>query len=139
MATDIISVVNELKKIRMPLPKAQKIPSDELLSSYEKDLGFIFSEDYKYFLKEANGSLLNGKDALIVTANKNSPRELFINANEAWGLGVPRDWLPICEDNGNYYCIKKSGEVVFWSHDGSSDENWKDLATWIKRVWIEEE
>ncbi|MFY1879169.1 SMI1/KNR4 family protein [Achromobacter xylosoxidans] len=139
MIFDINSVVLELKGLRLSLPKAQVLPSDKLLDAYEKELGFIFPDDYRYFLKEASDSILNGKDSLRVTPGKDSPRELINNANEAWGLGVPRDWLPFCEDNGNYYCLTKCGEVRFWSHDGLSDESWPNLATWIKKVWIDEE
>jgi hypothetical protein len=53
-------------------------------------------------------------------------------------MEVPRKLLPICEDNGDYYCMNKKGEIVFWSADGASDEKWKDLATWIEEVWIGE-
>lgn len=139
MISDISSVVKELKKLRLPLPKAQVLPSDELLDSYEKKMGFIFLDDYRYFLKEASDSLLNGKDCLRVTVDGDSPRELIVYATEAWSLGVPHDWLPFCEDNENYYCLTELGEVRYWSHDGPSDENWPNLATWIKKVWIDEE
>jgi hypothetical protein len=53
-------------------------------------------------------------------------------------LGVPDDLLPICEDNGNYFCMNRRGQVVFWDHNGASDEKWTDLATWINDVWIGE-
>ena len=139
MIFDIDAVVVELKKLRLPLPKAQVLPDDELLDSYEKELRLTFPKEYRYFLKEASDSLLNGKDALRVTSDRDSPRELIVNANEAWRVGVPRDWLPFCEDNGNYYCLTEHGEVKFWSHDGSSDECWPNLAAWIKKVWIDEE
>ena len=54
-------------------------------------------------------------------------------------MDLPRDLLPICEDNGDYYCMNAVGEVVYWSHDGVSDEKWSDLATWIRKVWIARE
>ena len=57
---------------------------------------------------------------------------------EAWEIGVPEDLIPICQDNGDYYGMNKKGQVVFWSHDGATDEKWKDLATWIEEVWIGE-
>lgn len=139
MNYDLETVVAELKSLRLSLPMVQILPNEELLDSYEKELGFVFPEDYKNFLMEAGDSLLNGKDCLRVTINRDSPRELAKSAIEAWGLGLPRDWLPFCEDNGNYYCLTKLGEVRFWSHDGFSDESWPNLATWIKKVWIDEE
>ena len=51
---------------------------------------------------------------------------------------VFEELLPICEDNGDYYCLNQAGEVVFWSHNGATAEKWRNLADWIKQVWIEE-
>ena len=45
-------------------------------------------------------------------------------------------WLPICEDNGDYFCIVPGGQIRYWSPDGGTDESWPNLASWIKDVWI---
>ena len=42
----------------------------------------------------------------------------------------------MCEDNGDFYCINRTGEVVYWSHNGATDERWPNLATWISEAWI---
>lgn len=138
MVVGIIDVVAELKSLRVSLPKAQTLPDDTLLYSYENDLGFKFPDDYRYFLKEASDSIYNGKDALRVTLGRDSPRELITTAKSAWQNGVPSYWLPICEDNGNYYCLTKNRTIEYWSHDGGSPESWTDLAAWIQAVWIGE-
>lgn len=56
------------------------------------------------------------------------------NAKE-WG--IPEDWIPICEDNSNFYCYAPDGTICYWDHNGPNDESWPNLATWIKEVWIE--
>jgi hypothetical protein len=62
-------------------------------------------------------------------------RDLVTVANEAWEMGVPRGWLPFCEDNADYFCLE--GNIVrYWSHNGDTDEHWPDLGTWIDQVWI---
>ncbi|MEA2635772.1 MAG: hypothetical protein QOH92_2539 [Chloroflexota bacterium] len=61
--------------------------------------------------------------------------DLVKKAREAWETGVPRDWLPFCDDNSDYYCVD-GNEVRYWSHNGATDEHWPDLGTWIDRVWI---
>ena len=64
-------------------------------------------------------------------------RELVTVARAAWDAGVPLDLLPICADNGDYYCL--DGRAVrFWSHNGATDESWPSLASWIVEVWIGE-
>ncbi|WP_425270061.1 SMI1/KNR4 family protein [Leptospira noumeaensis] len=35
-------------------------------------------------------------------------------AKEAWTkMNVPKNLLPICEYNGNYYCLNNINEVVY--------------------------
>jgi hypothetical protein len=51
---------------------------------------------------------------------------------------VPKTLLPICEDNANFYCMNDGSEAVFWFHNGSSCEKWRDLASWIEAAWIGE-
>ena len=63
--------------------------------------------------------------------------DLMQTTRAAWALGVPFDFLAICEDNGDYFCL--DGDTVrFWSHDGATSESWPDLATWITEVWLGE-
>ena len=41
------------------------------------------------------------------------------------------------EDNGDYFCIADCGEVVYWSHNGSTDERWPSLTEWHRQVCLE--
>jgi len=64
--------------------------------------------------------------------------DLFDLAEGAWNeMGLPRHLLPFVEDNGDYYCLNAEGEVIFWSHSGSTHERWASLAEWHQRVCVE--
>jgi hypothetical protein len=64
--------------------------------------------------------------------------DLFKIAAAAWGImGVPRDLLPFIEDNGDYFCLTSDGEVVYWSHNGSTDERWPTMAAWHQQVCVD--
>lgn len=139
MSIEISDAIAELKSVRMSLPNRQQLPDDDLISDYERELGISFFDDYKIFAKEASDSIFNGKDALRLTVNRDSPRELVSAVMEAREQGVPESWLPISEDNGNYYCLLEDGSVTYWSHDGRSNETWPNLASWIKHAWIDGE
>lgn len=139
MGMNIIDAVAELKRVRVLLPNAQRLPDDELIIAYEHELGISFSDEYKIFTKEASDSIFNGKDALRLTVDRNSPRGLLNVIAEARAQGVPYSWLPISEDNGNYYCLLEDGSVSYWAHAGCSNENWPNLASWIKHAWIDGE
>ena len=47
------------------------------------------------------------------------------------------------EDNGNYYCFdlssaKEDYKVVYFSHDGLSEETWPNFLVWVEKCWIKE-
>ncbi len=55
----------------------------------------------------------------------------------ARNIGVPNELIPICEDNGDFFCIKPDGSVQLWSHNGKSNEKWDSLYDWVKDVWLQ--
>lgn len=69
-------------------------------------------------------------------------REFYLReVHDAWDQGVPKDWLPFCNDNGDYHCINfDTGEVRFWSSDAldfteSTGDQWSSFYEWIVDDW----
>ncbi len=139
MTYTIDKAINDLKKIDIS-KTSQPLPDDFLISNYEKATSFIFPEDYKVFLKSASNVIAGSFSALRLNPNMREEfGELQYAIKEARENGMPVSYLPICEDNSDYYCFSPDGKIRFWSHDGASDESWPDLATWIRKVWIEQD
>lgn len=136
MNQEFISIIDDLIKLSGESYIKTNPPTDSLIESYQKDIGFVFSDEYKFFLKNASTILYGTKDPLIITQDKSSRSELSIAILEGRRMGLPNDWLPICEDNGDYYCITPDGTVRFWTSNGSTDEKWPNLGDWIKEVWM---
>jgi len=111
------------------------LPTDALLADYEKRLGLCFHPDFRYFIKKVGYASCNGLSNLTL----GEPRldDLLEYSQYAKEIGVPHDWLPIMHDNGDYFCLKPDGTVVFWSHNGLVDEQWDSLADWIEDVWVD--
>lgn len=80
-----------------------------------------------------------------------SPQAIFHNhptqgtltvITEAWKDGVPREYLPFCLDNSDYYCIHlQTGRVRFWSHheqafSDSPNDMWNSFNEWVVNDWI---
>jgi hypothetical protein len=133
---NIETVIEKLKGLSIDTPIKAKLPDDLLIDEYEKKLGLKFPVDYRKFLKEASHVFVGTLSPLTVSENYNVYGEVYYSFIELNNLGF-RDLLPICEDNGDYYCLAEDASVVFISHDGYIDESWPDLATWIEKVWIE--
>ncbi|MCF9000225.1 SMI1/KNR4 family protein, partial [Acinetobacter nectaris] len=51
---NINSIINELKYLSGENRLNIELPNDALIAKYEKEIGFIFSEDYKKVLKEVS-------------------------------------------------------------------------------------
>jgi hypothetical protein len=60
----------------------------------------------------------------------------------AWSYGVPKDYLPFCCDNADYYCVSLiTGRVRFWSHyeeafSDNFDDMWESFNAWVSKDWI---
>jgi hypothetical protein len=131
--------IKELRDRNEEVPTPMRLPTVEEVAAAEKEIGVQLHPDLKQYLLQASDVVFGTKEPVTVsdaTFNTHLPEV----CNQAWDeMDVPRKLVPICEDNGDYYCMNKKGEVVFWSSDGATDEKWKNLATWIEEVWIGEE
>jgi hypothetical protein len=134
---DLNSVISELRELNEPVPKPMRLPTEEEVNKVEAELGIHFHPDYRKYLLSASDVVYGTLEPCTITPD-GGHTDLLEVARTAWTeLDVPKKLLPICEDNGDYYCMNKSGRIVFWSGDGQSDEEWPDLATWIKEVWMD--
>jgi len=131
-------VIAELRELNEAVPKPLRLPTEDEVKAAESQLGMKFPADYREYLLTASDVVYGALEPAIVIPDAGHLALADI-AETAWDeMEVPRELLPFCEDNGDYYCLNQSGEVEFWSHDGATDEKWKDLGTWIKKVWIDE-
>jgi SMI1-KNR4 cell-wall len=131
-------VLQRLRTLNEPVPKPLRLPTVAEIADVEHRLGVAFHRDYRKYLLQASDVVYGTKEPATITA-PGSHTDLAAICKHAWeGWGVPRHLLPICEDNADFYCMNAAGEVVFWSHNGQTDERWPNLATWINDVWIEE-
>lgn len=115
-------------------------PDDDTIAYYENELGLKFHDLYKIFLKQLSDCVVDDYDFFTLTPSNQKPffSDLITEAVKAWGLGVPRNWIPFCEDNGNYFCVDEEGVVHYWDHNGPTDERWDNLADWMQQVLIDE-
>lgn len=136
MAYTMENAIADLRAHSLDTPQKPSLPDSDLVDAYERRIGFSFPADYRQFLMEASDVFVGAITPLIITESGEGPDELSVVLQEARDVGVPAEWLPICEDNGDYYCLTKEGTIRFWSHDGTTEESWPDLAIWIRDVWI---
>ena len=129
--------IRELRARSRVVPQPPRLPTVEEVDAAEVFLRAKLHPDYRTFL-------LTGSDAVVgrlepaTLANPGAHTHLLEVVRSARESGVPGDLLPICEDNGDFYCMSKDGSIRYWSRNGATDETWPSLGNWIREVWINE-
>ena len=129
-------VTAKLRDLNEPVPKPLKLPSQGEVRDIQTKLGLRFHPDYVRYLLEVSDVVVGALEPATIPVDSG---HTFIGhvVSNAWEMGVPKTLVPIAEDNGDYYCMNEAGEVLFWSHNGITDEKWPSLETWIHDVWID--
>lgn len=114
-----------------------RIPTDAEIAEAERKLDFKFPSTYVEFLK-GGSNVANAVFEPAVILPGCSYLDIFEIAETAWGqMGVSKEWLPFVEDNSDYFLISQAGEVKYWSHSGTTNEKWPNLAAWFQQVCVE--
>jgi hypothetical protein len=135
---DLTDAFALLRARNEPVPRPLRLPTVSEVDDAERRLGVPFPSDYRRYLLECSDVVYGTIESVTLT-RPDSHTDLFKVVDSAWkSYGVPRELLPICETNADFYCMNSRGEILFWSHNGWSTEKWPSLADWIEQVWLEE-
>jgi cell wall assembly regulator SMI1 len=145
-------VIIELSKFHDDLLYLGESINDNRIELFEKEIGFLLPEDFKYLIRRHNGLSLSGTEIKgIDSANGESAlSQLYKFEHYEVGNPMPVELLPFSADGmGNHYCFNlsemKDGScpVVFWQHDFEYDNSNEveicndNIIAWIKEVMIE--
>ena len=124
-----------LRSVNEPVPIPMRLPTAAEVEALERDLGLAFHPDYRRYLLEASDVVFGVYEPSTV-ADPRSHTHLPTVLDMARREGLHPAWVPLCCDNGDYFYIKPTGEVVYWSHGAETGERWPNLAAWIDDVWL---
>lgn len=132
-------LVQRLRLLNEEVPTPMRLPTTDEVTAAEKELGIRFHPDLRQYLLELSDVVFGTLEPVTIT-DPESHTHLIDVCESAWNdYEMPRTLTPFCEDNADFHCLNDKGEVVFWSHNGTTDEKWSNLAAWIEEVWIGEE
>lgn len=127
----------QLRALNRSVPIPRRLPSKEEVAAAESATEITFPEQFRQYLLEVSDVNVGDKEPVIL-GRPNAHTDFASVLESARAMGVAEELIPICEDNGSYYCVEASGRVVFWDQASSSDESWPSVADWILAVWIGE-
>ena len=114
-----------------------RLPTEEEVAAVEDELGISFYPDYRRFQLEASNVDCGVLEPGLVLSGLQAYLDLRVIAGKGWQVGVPRDSLPFCTDNGNYYFIDPLGTVRYWDHDSGGESGRRaTFAEWIMEDWL---
>jgi hypothetical protein len=131
--SDLSEAFAEVRRLDRPVSR-HSLPTEAEVAAVERILGRPLHEDFRRYLLEVSDVSCGTKEPVTIRVGGHT--DLLNVVADARAYEVPDDLVPICEDNADFYCMTGLGEIVYWSHDGTTDERWPDLATWIREVWI---
>ena len=57
--------------------------------------------------------------------------------SRAWDLGMPREFIVICEYDGGFAHISEDGAIGYWhADDGETDKQWESFWHWAQEEWL---
>lgn len=129
-------IIDMLRDSNQPVPVPLELPDEDVLVEVEEQILLPIPRDMRTYLLEAS-DVVYGSLEPVTAADPYAHTYLPEVTAMAWSEGVPRYLVPLCEDNGNYYCVEPDGEVVLWCDGDLTDETWPSIWHWIHDVWLE--
>ncbi|PZW45555.1 SMI1/KNR4 family protein [Pseudomonas sp. URMO17WK12:I2] len=132
-------VIEQLRELNEPVPVPLELPEEELLVEIEEQILINLPFELREFLLKVSDVVYGRLEPVTVT-DPQSHTYLPEVASVAWSLGMPRELVPICEDQGNYYCVEQDGTVLLWDgeEEDLTDDSWDSVWHWVREVWLEE-
>ncbi|MFL0800849.1 MAG: SMI1/KNR4 family protein [Agarilytica sp.] len=118
------------QSVSMPL----ELPTEDELVCIEEEILISLPHDLRKYLLEASDAIIGALEP-VTAADPRSHTYLPEVTARAWDIGLPREYIPVCEYNGGYACIAEDGKVFFWDGQALTIE-WEDFWMWCKDVWL---
>ena len=116
-------VIERLRTLNEQVPRPRRLPSESEVAGAEERAGVRLHDDLRHYLVAAS-DVVFGTIEPVTLGGGHTDFESVLQRREAIRSSGRVD--SVCEDNGDYYCITSDGEVVYWSHNGTTDERWPD-------------
>ncbi|MGB0360986.1 MAG: SMI1/KNR4 family protein [Endozoicomonas sp.] len=129
-------IIDELREHALDVSVPLELPDDDQLVEIEEQILVPLPYELREFLLNVSDIIYGSIEPVTVT-DPHSHTFLPEMAANAWAKGMPRELIPICETNGEYYGISEEGEVVRWADGEVTDDSWPSIWLWAKDVWLE--
>ena len=128
-------LIDELREANQPVPIPLELPEEDDLVEVQEALFISLNEDFQQFMLTVS-DVVYGSLEPVTASDPTSHTYLPEIAAIAWDAGLPRDLVPLCEHQGNYYAVNEEGEVQYWEGGVKSEQSWESVWYWVRDVWL---
>ena len=128
-------VIDELRERALDVAVPLELPDDDQLVEVEEQILVPLPYELREFLLQVSDVVYGSIEPVTVTDPLSHTYLPEVAAN-AWAAGLPRELIPICETQGEYYGISEEGEVVRWAEGEVTDDSWPSIWLWARDVWM---
>ena len=128
-------LIDELREANQPVPIPLELPEEDDLVEVQEALFISLNEDFQEFMLTVS-DVVYGSLEPVTASDPTSHTYLPEVAAIAWDAGLPRDLVPLCEHQGNYYAVNEEGEVQYWEGGVKTEQSWESVWYWVRDVWL---
>ncbi|WP_257264296.1 SMI1/KNR4 family protein [Endozoicomonas sp. ONNA2] len=129
-------IIEELRERALDVSVPLELPDEDQLVEVEEQILVPLPYELREFLLHVSDVIYGSIEPVTVTDPQSHTYLPEVAAN-AWAEGLPRELIPICECNGEYYGIFEEGEVVRWADGAVTDDSWPSIWLWARDIWLE--
>lgn len=128
-------IIEQLREMSEDVSLPLDLPTDDDVLEVEEAILIPLPHDLRTYLLEVSDVIVGAIEP-VTAADERSHTYLPEVAATAWSVGLPRDYIPVCEYDGGYAAISQDGKVSFWVN-GDFTEEWEDFWYWCRDVWLD--
>ncbi|MGY5451209.1 SMI1/KNR4 family protein [Agarivorans sp. MS3-6] len=131
-------LIDEIRALDQSGDYPSELPTDTQLVEVEEIILIPMPSDLRAFQLTVSNVIFGSLEPVTISDPYLHTYLPEVAAN-AWNLGLPREYIPICQTGDNFYFVSQEGEVGYWQGQAEEDlvPEWDSIWDWVTEVWME--
>ncbi|MCK8044678.1 MULTISPECIES: SMI1/KNR4 family protein [Shewanella] len=129
-------IIEQLQEMSETVPVPLELATFEQIVEVEEEILIPLPMELKEYLLYAS-DVICGSLEPVTASDPNSHTYLPEVAAYAWSIGLPREYVPICQQGDSFFFISQEGQIQLWQDDEIyEDDSWESFWDWAEEVWM---
>ncbi|WP_298772723.1 SMI1/KNR4 family protein [uncultured Shewanella sp.] len=129
-------IIEQLQSVSESVPVPLELPTFEQLVDVEEQILIPLPMALKEYLLYAS-DVIYGYLEPVTVSDPHSHTYLPEVTSYAWSIGMPREFIVICQQGDSFFCIDQEGQVMLWSEGEIQEDIWESFWEWAEEVWLQ--